>query len=75
MNGHWITNETPPRILTVKGTSLVDPDVFVAEDETTGKTHWIVKAGGYVCGLGDDKRRVYATPALSHVLAEKEDTR
>lgn len=53
----WVTDEDPPRRMTVRGTSAIDPDVLVAEFEdgskscNGGKTFWIVKHSGYVCGI------------------------
>jgi hypothetical protein len=64
----WLTNEKPPRRLVVKGTAAIDPDILVAEFEDgskgyKGKTLWIVKSSGFVCGIHDTfdpKLAVYA---------------
>lgn len=60
----WLTEETPPRVLFVKGRSAMDPDCLVAHAEGSTKPLWIVDDGAtkeraYVCGLGGD---VYARP-------------
>ncbi|WP_191126147.1 hypothetical protein [Mesorhizobium sp. B2-1-2] len=48
----WVTNETPPRLLSVKGVALMDPDCLVAH--VVGSDHgplWIVEYDGHVIGL------------------------
>jgi hypothetical protein len=57
----WITDETPSRVLFVKGRSGIDPDVLVAFAENDPEhSFWIVddgcskydKASYHVCGKG-----------------------
>ena len=60
-NDIWITNETPARVLFVKGRSAIDCDCLVAEAETGETALWIVDGMGKtedccVCGLGDNVR-------------------
>lgn len=64
----WKTDETPPRTLTVKGRSAIDPDVLVAELDGPASQDasaiWIVDDGigkncAFVCGLDGD---VHASP-------------
>lgn len=57
----WETNETPPRRLTVKGRSGIDPDVLVAHLDGDTAPLWIVddgvgKADAHVCGIGENVR-------------------
>lgn len=70
MKNIWVTNETPARVLLVKGRSALTPDCLVAEVEgSSQKGIWIVDDGVKtsdccVCGLGDDvrARRVEFSP-------------
>lgn len=39
----WLTDEEPPRKLTVRGSSAIDPDVWVAEVEGEERSAWIIK--------------------------------
>jgi hypothetical protein len=60
----WISDETPPRALFVKGTSGVDPDCLVAYADGSDEVLWIVFDGDfkfasdsyYVCGNGRNFR-------------------
>lgn len=61
MDNIWITDESPARVLYVKGRSAIDPDCLVAEAETGEKALWIVDCvrrteNCYVCGLGGNVR-------------------
>lgn len=49
----WVTNENPPRLLSVKGVSLVDPDCLVAEVINVPELSslWIIEHNGRVVGL------------------------
>jgi hypothetical protein len=61
----WLTEETPPRVLEVKGRSAVDPDCLVATvmGQEWVRGLWIVHDGAaepkrcYVCGID-----TYASP-------------
>ena len=69
----YITNETPPRILLVKGRSENCPDCLVARAEGDIKSLWIVDDQGshpersYVFGLGGE---VYARKIVSEIPSE-----
>lgn len=66
----WVSVETPPRVLFVKGRSGIDPDCLVAFAENEpDKSLWIVDGGSanydkpdyYVCDKGEGFR---ARPVL-----------
>lgn len=41
----WVSDETPPRVLFVKGRSGIDPDCLVAHAENDTHPLWIVDDG------------------------------
>jgi hypothetical protein len=53
MQKMWITNETPARVLFVKGRSGLDPDCLVAYAEGSTDPLWIIDCHtpAPVCGL------------------------
>lgn len=43
----WISDETPPRAIFVKGTSGIDPDCLVAYAEGSTEPLWIIFDGDF----------------------------